>query len=48
MWSKHRQGQTTANRYGTGKTQEQSSEQTGSIGGKHNPVSKTERGNLGT
>ncbi len=44
----NRQGQTTANEYGTGKTQEQSSEQTRSIGGERNPVSKTKRDNPGT
>ncbi len=35
--------ETPANRYGTGKTQEQSSEQTGSIGGQHNPGGKSKR-----
>ncbi len=37
--------ETPANRYGTGKTQEQSSEQMGSIGGEHNPGGKTKRDN---
>ncbi len=37
--------ETPANRYGKGKTQEQSSEQTGSIGGEHNPGGKTKRDN---
>ncbi len=37
--------ETPANRYGTGKTQEQSSEQTGWIGGEHNPGGKSKRDN---
>ncbi len=41
--------ETPANRYGKGKTQEQSSEQTGSIGGEHNPGGgKTKRDNPNT
>ncbi len=35
--------ETPANRYGKGKTQEQSSEQTGLIGGEHNPWGAKQR-----
>ncbi len=48
-WSKNTGSvETPANRYGTGKTQEQSSEQAGSIGGKKNPGGKTKRDNQNT
>ncbi len=40
--------ETPANRYGKGKTQAQSSKQTGSIGGEHNPGGKTKRDNPNT